>query len=221
MAQLPLQTFTIRTFADRIIKDINNGFPDSDFSMTENEIIFHIDQARAAAMTGNVFNLAKVQGVLEMPEGYLTTVLVDDLTKNENTGEWQADLWQPPTSLPLGYSMPEVYFASSAYAKKDTVLPIESKRVAYRDYMPHPSGSSYRVAGQTIYVKASNGQSLLNKKLYVVMAKTRTINGDEYLNWPDDQIDVVYNMVMDKLKKRIMNPQDIIQDGLPAGNKSS
>jgi hypothetical protein len=205
MAQLPLQTFTIRTFADRIIKDINNGFPDSDFSMTENEIIFHIDQARAAAMTGNVFNLAKVQGVLEMPEGYLTTVLVDDLTKNENTGEWQADLWQPPTSLPLGYSMPEVYFASSAYAKKDTVLPIESKRVAYRDYMPHPSGSSYRVAGQTIYV----------------MAKTRTINRDEYLNWPDDQIDVVYNMVMDKLKKRIMNPQDIIQDGLPAGNKSS
>jgi hypothetical protein len=221
MAIAPLQTFSKRTLTERIQKDLNNGLPDSDITITENEIIFHIDQAVATSMIGNVFGLAKVEGVMTMPEAYLTTYAIDSLTKNESTGEWYADLPQPPASLPLGYSITNAYFASSAYGQQDMIALIESKRVAYRSMMPPMPGTSGRVEGQTIFLKAANGGSLLNKNLYVTMAKTRTIDRDENLGFPDDQIEAIYNMVMDKLKKRIMNPQDIIQDGLPAGNKSS
>lgn len=216
-----VQTFTVRFLMERILLDLNNGFPDTDFTISENEIIYHIDQARSAALIGNVYNLAKVEGVMTTPEAYLTTYLISSLTKDESTGEWYAELPQPPASLPLGYSVTDIYFASSAYSKKDMVMMIEAKRVAYRDLLPRPSGSSGRIVGNVIYVKAHNGHPLIDKNLYVTMAKTRTISWDEELNMPDDQYDTVYNMVMDKLKKRIMNPQDIIQDGLPAGNKSS
>jgi hypothetical protein len=217
----PLQTFSIRIFCERIKKDLNNGLADTDFTISDNEIIFHIDQARAATLVGNVYGLAKVEGVLTTPEAYLTTYLVSDLRKNDATGEWYADLPQPPVSLPLGYSITDVYISQSYDGDKSIVFPIESKRVGYRKFMPAMPGIRYHIKGLTIFLQTSNGGSLLRKNLYVTMAKARTIDRDEELNWPDDQTDAIYNMVMDKLKKRITNPQDVIQDGLPAGNKTS
>jgi hypothetical protein len=217
----PLQTYSNRTFIQRIKNDLNNDLPNSNFTISDNLILFHIDQAKATAMIGNVYANAKVEGVITMPEGFLTTYLLSTLLKDESTAEWYADLPQPPVSLPLGYSLTDAYFASSVDGLRTTLYPIESKRVPYREHMPMMPGTRYRVVGKRIYAKASNGGQLLGKNLYVTMAKTRSTGLDEELNLPDDVIDAVYNLVMDKMKKRIMNPQDIIQDGLPAGNKSS
>jgi hypothetical protein len=216
-----LQLYTNKTFIERIKRDINNGFPDTDFSMSDNEILFHIDQAKAAALIGNVYGAAKVEGALAMPEAWITTYTITNLRKNEATSEWYGDLPQPPVSLPLGYSIADVYFATSAEGDRQSLFPVDAKQVPMMSMLPQPAGSRYWVRGKTIYAKAWNGASLLGKSLYVEMAKTRTINLTDELGIPDDQVEVVYNLVMDKLKKRIMNPQDIIQDNLPAGNKSS
>jgi hypothetical protein len=216
----PLQTYSNKTFIQRIKRDLNNGFPDSDFTMSDNEILFHIDQAKAAAMIGNVFNNAKVEGAMVMPEGFLTTYSLT-LSKDNATASWYGSLPQPPVSLPLGYSITDVYFANAYDGDKWVCYPVSSKEVSLMESLPMPPGIRYWVVGKTIYAKSSNGGSLLNKTMYVTMAKTRSTSLDDEINLPDDVIETVYNLVMDKLKKRIANPQDIVQDGLPAGNKAS
>lgn len=215
------QNYTKKTLITRIQQDLNNGFPGADWSLSDNEILFHIDQAMAFSMVGQVYNLAKLEGTLTVPEAYLSTYSIGVLTKNEFTGEWYATLPQPPVSLPLGYSITNAYFASSANGKSAPILPIEAKRGAYRDYLPKPTGTSYRVGGSTIYLKAHNGASLQDETLYVEMVKSRTVDVNERMEMPDDAIEVVYNLTMDKLRKRIMNPQDIVKDDLPQGNKAS
>jgi hypothetical protein len=220
MPTTPLQTYSKATLAERLMRDLNNGLPDADASLSENEVIFHIDQAIAASLIGNIYGIAKVEGVLTVPEAYITTYSLS-LIKDEPTGAWYGDLPQPPVSLPLGYSVTDVYFASSAEGNRQVVFPIEQKRVAYREFMKMMSGSRYWMEGRTIFVKAHNGTGYTQKTLYVKMIKTRTITKDEDLALPDDQIEVVYNLAMKKLRDRLATPQDIIQDGLPAGNKTS
>jgi hypothetical protein len=215
-----LQTYSKKSFVERIKRDLHNGIPDSDFSISDNEILFHVDQAIAYAMVGSVYNLAKLEGTLTVPEAYISRFSITDLSKNEVTGEWYATLPQPPISLPLGYSITDVFFAKEAYGRSEPVMPLEAKVVSYRDMLPKPKGVTYYVQGSTIYLKDSEGSPLRGLTLYVEMVKTRTVSWTEEISLPDDAIQNVYVSVMDALRKRIINPQDNVQDGLPASPKT-
>jgi hypothetical protein len=216
-----LQTYSKKALVERIMRDLSNGFPDSDMTLTANETLFHVDQAIAYAMVGSVYNLAKLEGTITVPEAYISRYSITDINKNEATGEWYATLPQPPISLPLGYSITDVFFAQEAYGRSEPVMPIEAKVVSYREMLPRPKGVTYYVQGSTIFLKDSEGSPLRGLTLYVEMVKTRTVSLDEQVSLPDDAISTVYDLVMNNLKKRITNPQDNIQDGLPAGNKQS
>jgi hypothetical protein len=143
------------------------------------------------------------------------------LQQNAATGEWFSTLPQTPVNLPLGYSITNAYFSDSAYGQSDPILPIRNKRVAYRDFMPKPTGSSYRVLTNIIYIKASNNQPLLGLNTYVEMAKSRTDDLNEIMSLPDDAMEAIFTSVVQKLTSRYQEPKDIIKDELPAGNKSS
>lgn len=218
---MAISTHTKKIFIERLKRDLNNNFPSGDFSISDNEILLVIDQSLAYSMVGNVYNMAKLEGTITTPEAYLSRYNITGLTQDSNTGEWYATLPQPPVSLPLGYSITDVFFSQSAYGVSQPVLPIEAKRVPYRQYMPLPTGIRYYVKGNIIYLKESKGASLQGQNLFVEMAKTRTTDINEEMNLPDDVIETIYNLSMDKLRKRIMNPQDTIQDNLPAGPKTN
>jgi site-specific DNA-cytosine methylase len=115
-----------------------------------------------------------------------------------------------------------VYYADARNGgKSQPVLPLSAKRSVYRDFMKKPSGAMYRVEGKTIFITDNNGASLRSRTFYVTMAKTRTTDINEEMALPEDVLETVYTMVMKKLRERLMNPQDIIADNLPAGNKQS
>jgi hypothetical protein len=218
---MALQNYTKRALVERLMRDFYNGFPDSDATLSQNEVLLHVDQAIAYSMVGQAYNLAKLEGNLVTPEAYVSRFSLSTISKNESTGEWYATLPQPPVSLPLGYSITNVFFADTAYGKSEPCLPIETKRVPFRQNMPSPKGVRYWVMGSTIYLEDAEGATLRGLNLYVEMIKTRTVSFDEEMNMPDDAIEMVYNLVMAKLKARMMNPQDVIQDNLPTGNKTS
>lgn len=218
MATLP---YTKQMFIERIRKHMANGFPNDDYAASENEVLLYLDSALAFGMVGQVYQNAKVEGNLVMPEAYITTYLLSALQQNVSTGEWVSTLPQTPINLPLGYSITNVYFSNVVYGVSDPVLPIRNKRVAYRDFMPKPTGSSYRVLSDKIYVKASNNQPLLGLNLYVDMAKSRTDSLDEVMSLPDDAMEAIFDIVVKKLTMRYQEPKDIIRDELPAGNKES
>lgn len=213
--------YTKQQLVERIRRHIVNDFPSSDLSMTVNEVLLYVDQAVAFNMVGQVWNMAKVEGNIVMPEAYLTTYHLSTLSFDTLTREWYATLPQPPVSLPLGYSITDVYPVLAGNSRGESFLPIKSKRTGYRRYMPIPSGGSYKIVGDKIVLAASDGGSLSAYTFYVEMAKTRTESLTEALNLPDDAIEMIFNNVVAKLKDRLQLPQDVIQDDISAGNKTS
>lgn len=218
---MSLVQYSKKMFVERIRKHCADGFPNDDFTASTKEILLYLDSALAAGLVGQVYQNAKVEGNLAMPEAYMTTYALSGLQKNESTGEWFATLPQTPVNLPLGYSISNAYFASVAYGMSDPILPIRNKRASFRDFMPKPTGSSYRVLTNIIYIKASNNQPLLGLNTYVEMAKSRTDDITEVMSLPDDAMEAIFINVVQKLTSRYQEPKDIVLDELPSGNKSS
>lgn len=210
--------YTKKLLVQRLRQDLANDFPDSEFEISEREVLLHLDQALAFSIVGQVWNNAKVTGSLDIPEGYLTTYALSALVQNTITGEWYATLPQPPVSLPLGYSITRVYFASTENGVSQEILPIKAKRAGYRRFMPRPAGAEYKVNGSIIYVTANDGSPLSDVSLYVEMINTRTESMTEMLNMPDDAIEMVYNGAYTKLVQRYKMPKDVIEDQIGAGN---
>lgn len=213
--------YTKSQLIERCKRHMANGFANSSFSASDREVLLYIDQAVASTMIGQVFALAKVEGNLVMPEAYLTTYVFTNLAQNTTTSEWFTTLPQPPVSLPLGYSINRVYFASSINGVSQEVLPIKAKRRGYRNNMPRPAGAEYWTENSILWVTANDGSPLLSLNLYVQMAKTRTDDINETMAIPDDALEMIFTNVIGKLKDRLQLPQDIISDNLPSGNKAS
>jgi len=205
---------------ERIRKHISDGFSGDDLPVSDNEILLYIDSALAFRMVGQVYENAKIDGNLAMPEAYLTTYLLTDITQDAATGYWYVTLPQTPVSLPLGYSINRVYSASSPSGITGDFYPIKAKRLGYRNNMPLPSGVRYWVEGVKLWLAASNGFPLFELPIYVQMAKSRTDSMSEPMNLPDDAIQNIFDMAVAELDKRYQQPKDVIKDYLPAGNSN-
>lgn len=206
---------------ERIKKHVSDGFPNDDFAPSTNEIMLYLDQAIAFSIVGKAYENAKIEGVLAVPEAFEITYNIGNLSQNSDTNEWYGTLPQPPLSLPLGYSIADVYFSSPSSGRSDSALPVRTKRVSYRNFLPIPTGLSYRVENNIIWIKGSNGQYLGGINLYVQMPVNRTSDITAPMNLPDDVIMSVFDTVVKELMQRYQVPQDIVKDELPAGNKSS
>lgn len=206
---------------ERIKKHVADGFPNDDFTPSTNEVMLYIDEAIAYSIVGKAYENAKIEGVLAVPEAFHITYNIGVMSQDDNTNEWYATLPQPPLSLPLGYSIADVYFSSPSTGRSESALPIKNKRVPYRNYMPVPTGMSYRVENSIIWVKASNGIPLSGLPLFVQMPVNRTSDITQPMNLPDDVIMSIFDTVVKQLLQRYQVPQDIVKDDLPAGNKAS
>lgn len=216
-----LIAYTKKQLIERVKRHISDDFPSSDFSTSDNEILLYLDQAIAFTVVGQVWNNAKIEGNIAVPEAWITTYTLSTLSQDNPSGYWYSTLPQPPVSLPLGYSISRVYAAEAGSGQSQEILPIKSKRVGFRKYMPFPSGARYWVTGSKIWLAMNNGDSMLSYTVYVEMIKTRTESLTETLNMPDDAIEAVFMNVVSKLKERLQLPKDLIQDDISAGNKSS
>lgn len=213
--------YTWRQLIRRIWKHINNDFPGTDFSVTENEMLLYINEAMSYAIVGQVWQGAKVTGFMEMPEAYLVTYQLAALSQDNVTKNWHSTMPQPPLSLPLGYSVNRVYFANTTDGEGMDCLPIKANRVGYRKNMPMPLGVRYWIENGKIWLAASDGSSLLNQDCYIQMPSTRATNLTDQINLPDDATKIIFDLVVARLKDRLQLPQDVVQDDLAAGNKSS
>lgn len=213
--------YTWRQFIQRVRQHINNDFPSSEFNTTENETLLYINEAMSFGLVGSVWNGAKVMGTMDVPDAYEMTLQLPALRYNNVRKKWYSTLPQPPIGLPLGYSLNRVYFANTSNGEGTDSLPIKAKRIGYRINMPMPFGIRHEVENEIIWIIASDGSSLLNQNCYVQMPITRAVSVDDIMPLPDDAAKVIFDLVVARLKDRLQLPQDIIQDDLSAGNKSS
>lgn len=213
--------YTWRQLVQRIWKHFNNDFPNTDFSITENEIYLYVNESMSSGLVGQVYNGAKVLGALEVPESYILQFELAALTQDTVSGYWTTTLPQPPLSLPLGYSINRVYPATTGFGQGKDCIAIKAKRVGRRKSMPMQFGVRYWVTGQKLWLAASDGSSLYGQTFYVEMPSTRMTALTDTINLPDDVVEGIFLKVIAKLKDRLGIPHDIIQDDLPAGRKDS
>lgn len=213
--------YTWRQLTQRVWRHINNDFPGSDFTVSENELLLYLNEAMSSGIVGQVYGGAKILGTLEMPEAYVLQFQLAALTQDSVTKNWYSTLPQPPLSLPLGYSINRVYFANSVNGQGRDCIAIKAKRVGRRILMPMQFGVRYWVTGKKIWLAASDGSSLLNEDCYIEMPSTRVTSLTDSANIPDDAIEMIFTKMVARLKERLGLPQDTIQDDLPAGNKAS
>ena len=203
------------------MQHVTNGFPDDDFSISENEMLLYIDAGIPYVLKGQMFENAKVFNVFEIPEAYLITYLITPLTQYTPTNEWMGNLPQTPLALPTGYNITDAYISQDGLGRGQSIFFTKTKRVPYRNNMPKPSGVFARINGQTIYLQSYNGMSLLNQNLYVEMPISRTDDIDAPMVLPDDAIQALFDYVCLKIKDRYGMPKDVVVDNIGAGNKSS
>lgn len=213
--------YTWRQLIQRIWRHFNNDFPGTDFSVTEREMLLYINEAMSFGLIGQVYGGAKILGTLEVPEAYILQFELDALTQDTVSGYWTTTLPQPPLSLPLGYSINRIYPATAGYGQGNDVFMIKAKRVGRRKNMPMQFGVRAWVNGNKIWLAASDGSSLLGQTFYADMPSTRATDLDDYINLPDDATEAIFTKVISRLKDRLLLPQDIVQDDIPQGNKSS
>lgn len=213
--------YTKRAMIERIKRHMNNGFTNSSFGSSDNEILYFIDQSLATAIVGLAYANAKVEGVLVTPEAFLVTYRLSGILQDDITGNWYVDLPQPPLSLPLGYSVTDAYYGQAGYGKSDPIMLVKVKRRPYRKFMPSPDGVQGWVENKRFWMEATDGTPLSNMTLFIQMPSTRTEDLDEDMAVADDVLDMIFTNVVAKLTQREQLPSDIIQDNLPAGNKSS
>ena len=211
--------YTKQMLIERIRRHLANDFPNSSFSISENEVLLYVDAAIPVVLRTLLFENAKVTGVLDVPEAFLVTYELTLTTQNTTTNEWSATLPQTPLALPDGYNITDAYFKVNG--KTQSLFMISTKRTTYRDNLPKPDGILGRIEGNKIYVKTAQGMMLYNEVLCVQMPISRTADKNAVMNVPDDAIEGIFNNVIAKCKDRYAMPQDIIKDDLPAGNKAS
>lgn len=216
-----LVSYTKGSLVERIEKHLESDFPGADFKLTPREILLYIDQSLAFTLVGQVYQMAKVEGNIALPEGWLTTYNVSTPTVDAPSGYWFCTLPQPPVSLPLGYSINRVYTAIAGSGQSFDFFAIKAKRVGIRKYMPLPTGARYWVTGTKLWLAASDGSSLSSFTIYVEMAKTRTESMNETMNLPDDAIEAIFQDTIKTISQRFSLPQDQVLDNLPQGNKAS
>ncbi len=204
--------YTKRQLVERLRRHLANGWPTSEFSITDNEVLLYIDAAVASTLVASMMGINKVTREMATPDAYIVTTQLDALTKNEITGEWYTNLPQTPLSLSIGYSITNAYFGDPALGQSETIWLIKTKRAAYRNYMPRPAGVSAIVKGNTISVKSSDGSPLINLDLYVDMVTTRTTDIDEPMNVPDDALELIFDKALAKCMQRMNIPFDVVKD---------
>ena len=205
----------------RAKRHINNDFPGADFNISDTEVLLYINDAMSFGLVGQMYNGAKLTGVMEVPEAYLVTFLLPALQQNAVTRNWYSTLPQPPLSLPLGYSITRGYFADNINGQGVDWIWLKAKRVSRRSIMPMQYGVYANVENVKLILSSSDGSSLSGKTAYVQMPSTRAVNITDSINLPDDAVDAIFTKVIMRLKERLQLPQDIIQDDVASGNKSS
>lgn len=214
--------YSKRLLIQRIRKHVTNDrFTNDSFETSDNEILLLIDASAATRLIGQVYMGAKIEGAIAVPEAYFVTYQLPALSQDTISKDWTTVLPQPPMSLPLGYSVNRCYFGNTVQGQSKEILPIKAKRVGYRMNMPLPAGARYWVEGNTIWITANDGNSLLKQQVYIQMATARTTDLDAVMGMPEDDIEFVFNDVVKLLAQRYGMPFDQTKDDLPAGNKEN
>jgi hypothetical protein len=209
---------TRNIFIERILRQIYNGQPSDDSSITYSLVNQWLNDAIGLAAKKNYTDGIQMDGIAYVNNSFYTTF--KDLTVelgNIDNVTYSIDLPQIPVALGKNEGIATLQFVKDKLASQ-TAIPLSINQVAYIDNLrPIQNKILYWTEGKNIYAK-----SLIPLTSYT--ANVRMVSGgistdlNSTLNIPDDYVPMIVEYIKGQLAFERSRPIDVSNDGVDNNN---
>ncbi len=204
------------SFIERILRQIYNGQPSDDSSITYNQVNQWLNDAIALAARKNYTDSIQIDGVAYVNNSFYTTF--KSLPVNSvGVTTYSIDLPSIPVALGKDEGVATLQFVGEGMVSQ-TAIPLSINQVAYQDSIrPIQNKLLYWVEGKNIFVKSA---ILLSQ----YTANVRMINGGDSTDLnstliiPDDYVPIMIEYIKGQLAFERSRPIDTSNDGVDNNN---
>lgn len=205
---------TRQQLIDRIFRFYYDGIPSDDASLSNNEVDLYINDAIASVMNKQAMDAYNITGIMQVPEGYVTTYTIPTPSLNDLTGFYYSTIPHPPFGLPGDNGVSSVFFGGGMGMSKP-ILHVKPNEVDYFTSMPMPPQAAfYWIEGNKIYFWCRTDITHISDTIYIRMSSNVQSDNSTILNIPPDAVELVFTDVIQKLLPRKNIRQDNVNDGI-------
>jgi hypothetical protein len=208
---------TRKTFIERILRQIYNGQPSDDSSITFNQVNQWLNDAIGVAAKKNYTDSIQMDGVAYVNNSFYTSYSGLTITSVNNT-TFKFTLPQIPVALGKNEGLATLNFSNNNTPTTFGAVPLSMNQVGYQDTLrPIQNKVVYWPQGQEVYM--STGIPLTAYK-----ANVRMVSGGDSTDLnstliiPDDYVPVMVEYIKAQLAFERSRPIDTSNDGVDNNN---
>jgi len=208
---------TRKTFIERILRQIYNGQPSDDSSITFNQVNQWLNDAIGVAAKKNYTDSIQMDGVAYVNNSFYTSYSGLTITSVNNT-TFKFTLPQIPVALGKNEGLATLNFSNNNTPTTFGAVPLSMNQVSYQDTLrPIQNKVVYWSQGQEVYM--STGIPLTAYK-----ANVRMVSGGDSsdlnstLIIPDDYVPIMVEYIKAQLAFERSRPIDTSNDGVDNNN---
>ena len=208
---------TRKTFIERILRQIYNGQPSDDSSITFNLVNQWLNDAIGVAAKKNYTDSIQMDGVAYVNNSFYTSYSSLTISQVDNT-TFKFTLPQIPVALGKNEGIATLQFSNSRTPTSFGAVPLSMNQVGYQDTLrPIQNKVVYWSQGQEVYM--STGIPLTAYK-----ANIRMVSGGDSsdlnstLIIPDDYVPIMVEYIKAQLAFERSRPIDTSNDGVDNNN---
>jgi len=208
---------TRKTFIERILRQIYNGQPSDDSSITFNQVNQWLNDAIGVAAKKNYTDSIQMDGVAYVNNSFYTSYSSLTITQVDNT-TFKFTLPQIPVALGKNEGIATLQFSNSKTPTSFGAVPLSMNQVGYQDTLrPIQNKVVYWPQGQEVYM--STGIPLTAYKASVRMVSGGDSNDlNSTLIIPDDYVPIMVEYIKAQLAFERSRPIDTSNDGVDNNN---
>lgn len=208
---------TRKIFIERILRQIYNGQPSDDSSITFNQVNQWLNDAIGVAAKKNYTDSIQMDGVAYVNNSFYTSYSSLTITQVDNT-TFKFTLPQIPVALGKNEGIATLQFSNSKTPTSFGAVPLSMNQVGYQDTLrPIQNKVVYWPQGQEVYM--STGIPLTAYK-----ANIRMVSGGDSTDLnstliiPDDYVPIMVEYIKAQLAFERSRPIDTSNDGVDNNN---
>jgi hypothetical protein len=208
---------TRKTFIERILRQIYNGQPSDDSSITFNQVNQWLNDAIGVAAKKNYTDSIQMDGIAYVNNSFYTSYSSLTITQVDNT-TFKFTLPQIPVALGKNEGIATLQFSNSKTPTSFGAVPLSMNQVGYQDTLrPIQNKVVYWPQGQEVYM--STGIPLTAYKASVRMVSGGDSNDlNSTLIIPDDYVPIMVEYIKAQLAFERSRPIDTSNDGVDNNN---
>jgi len=207
---------TRNIFIERILRQIYDGQPSDDSSVTYNLVNQWLNDAIGLAVKKNYTDSIQMDGVAYINNSFYTT-FADLAINNVDFTTYMIDLPIIPYALGRNEGVAMLQFTGEGKTSQ-TAIPLSMNQVAYIESLrPIQNKILYWIEGKNIYVKSSILLSAYKANLRMISGGDSS-DLNSTLIIPDDYVPIIVEYIKGQLAFERSRPIDVSNDGVDNNN---